>query len=114
MGGLYGILLESGAMCFFLLSLNQSPFLKEGPQKGKGILYRPRNIYQQGELDKGETCKEILQVQTEAGRLVRHTQPIYNLDVIISEKFVNFEPRILCHLLREICAKIPALCSIVC
>ena len=52
--------------------------------KREGILYHLRNIYQQGELDKGATCKEILQVQTEAGRLVRRTQPIYNLDVIIS------------------------------
>ena len=84
MGGLYGILLESGAMCFFLLSLNKSPFLKEGSRKGEGILYHLRNIYQQGELDKGATCKENLRVQTEAGRLVRHAQPIYNLDVIIS------------------------------
>ena len=27
-------------MCFFLLSLNKSPFLKEGPQKEKGIADR--------------------------------------------------------------------------
>ena len=33
MSGLYGISLESGAMCFFLLSLNKSPFLKEGSRK---------------------------------------------------------------------------------
>ena len=29
----------------------------------------------------------------------------------ISERFVDFEPRILWYLLREICAKIPASCS---
>ena len=64
--------------------LTQAEMAELFDAKREGILYHLRNIYQQGELDKGATCKEILQVQTEAGRLVRRTQPIYNLDVIIS------------------------------
>lgn len=64
--------------------LTQTEMAELFDAKREGILYHLRNIYQQGELDKGATCKEILQVQAEAGRLVRRIQPIYNLDVIIS------------------------------
>lgn len=64
--------------------LTQAEMAELFDAKREGILYHLRNIYQQGELDKGATCKEIVQVQTETGRPVRRTQPIYNLDVILS------------------------------
>ena len=43
-----------------------------------------RNLYNEGELDMGSTCKDILQVRIEGGRTVNRVQKIYNLDVIIS------------------------------
>lgn len=64
--------------------LTQTEMAELFDAKREDILYHLRNIYQQGELDKGATCIKIVQVQTEAGRLVRRTQPIYNLDVILS------------------------------
>lgn len=36
------------------------------------------------ELDENRTCKDILQVQDEGGRLVKRTVKTYNIDVIIS------------------------------
>ena len=42
------------------------------------------NIYEEGELDRASTCKEILQVQTEGSREVRRQVLIHNLDVVIS------------------------------
>jgi hypothetical protein len=43
-----------------------------------------RNIFNEGELDEGTTCKDFLQVQTEGNRQVERKQRFYNLDVIIS------------------------------
>ncbi len=42
------------------------------------------NIYEEGELEREATCKEILQVQDEGGREVSRKQLIHNLDVIIA------------------------------
>ena len=44
--------------------------------KREGILYHLRNIYQQGELDKGATCKEILQVRTGGAASVMEGAPM--------------------------------------
>jgi hypothetical protein len=41
-------------------------------------------IYSEGELGEGATCKDYLQVRSEAGRQVQRTLKSYNLDVIIS------------------------------
>ena len=42
------------------------------------------NAYKEGELEKGATCKEYLQVQTEGKRKVTRKVKYYDLDVIIS------------------------------
>jgi hypothetical protein len=42
------------------------------------------NIYEDGELDREATCKEILQVQDEGGREVNRKTLIHNLDAIIA------------------------------
>lgn len=42
------------------------------------------NIYQDEELDRDSTCKEILQVRTEGGREVGRRTLIHNLDAIIA------------------------------
>ena len=49
----------------------------------QNIEYHLNNIYDSGELEKGATCKEILQVQIEGGREVSRYIEIYNLDVVI-------------------------------
>lgn len=46
----------------------------------QNVEYHIPNIYGQNELEEGATCKEILQVQNEAGR---RTTKLYNLDLII-------------------------------
>ena len=43
-----------------------------------------RNIFKEGELEKGATVKDFLIVQNEGGRQVSRTVLYYNLDVIIS------------------------------
>lgn len=42
------------------------------------------NIYEDGELDRDATCKEILQVRDEGGREVNRKTLIHNLDAIIA------------------------------
>ncbi|WP_294313684.1 RhuM family protein [uncultured Sphingomonas sp.] len=42
------------------------------------------NIYEEGELDREATCKEILQVRDEGGRAVTRRTLIHNLDAIIA------------------------------
>lgn len=42
------------------------------------------NIYEEGELDREATCKEILQVREEGGREVSRRTLIHNLDAIIA------------------------------
>ena len=44
------------------------------------------NAYKEGELEKGATCKEYLQVQTEGKRKVNRKVKYYDLDVIILQK----------------------------
>ena len=51
------------------------------------VEYHIENIYESCELDKGATCKEILQVQTEGSRQVTRTYIIYNLDLVLSIGF---------------------------
>ena len=41
------------------------------------------NAYKEGELEKGATCKEYLQVQTEGKRKVNRKVKYYDLNVII-------------------------------
>lgn len=50
----------------------------------QNITIHLKRIYEEGELDKAATCKEYLQVQTEADRRVRRNLKHYNLDAIIS------------------------------
>ena len=50
----------------------------------QNVEYHIENIYNQGELEKGATCKEILQVQLEGDRNVTRLVSTYNLDLIIS------------------------------
>lgn len=42
------------------------------------------NIYDEGELDRGSTCKETLQVRQEGAREVSRSALLHNLDAIIS------------------------------
>jgi hypothetical protein len=50
----------------------------------QNITLHLKNIFQEGELDEAATCKDFLQVQTEAGRQVQRSRKFYNLDAIIS------------------------------
>ena len=50
----------------------------------QNITIHIRNMYKEGELEVGSTCKDFLQVRTEGNRTVNRIQKIYNLDVIIS------------------------------
>lgn len=50
----------------------------------QNITMHIRNMYKEGELEIGSTCKDFLQVRTEGNRTVNRIQKIYNLDVIIS------------------------------
>ena len=50
----------------------------------QNITMHIRNMYKEGELEVGSTCKDFLQVRTEGNRTVNRMQKIYNLDVIIS------------------------------
>ena len=52
--------------------------------KPQNITIHIGNIYKEEELEQDATCKDFLQVQTEAGRTVRRMAKFYNLDVIIS------------------------------
>lgn len=50
----------------------------------QNITIHLRNIFIEGELDEGATCKDFLQVQTEGSRQVERKQRFYNLDAVIS------------------------------
>lgn len=43
-----------------------------------------RNVYGEGELDEGRTCRKFRQVRTEGTRQVTRELPFYNLDLILS------------------------------
>jgi hypothetical protein len=43
-----------------------------------------KHIYEEGELERGSTCRKFRQVQTEGKREVERDIPFYNLDMIIS------------------------------
>lgn len=50
----------------------------------QNITLHIKNIYEDGELDEGVTCKNYLQVQTEGGREVKRDTKFYNLDMILA------------------------------
>lgn len=50
----------------------------------QNIIMHVGNIYQEAELQREGTCKEILQVRTEGRRQVRRPVNFYNLDMILS------------------------------
>ena len=50
----------------------------------QNITIHLKNIFEEGELDEGATCKDFLQVQKEGNREVKRKQKFYNLDAIIS------------------------------
>jgi hypothetical protein len=50
----------------------------------QNITIHLKNIFEEGELDEGATCKDFLQVQKEGSREIKRTQKFYNLDAIIS------------------------------
>ena len=50
----------------------------------QNIIMHTRNIYKEGELTEGVTCKQSLQVQTEGNRSVKRTIKYYNLDMILA------------------------------
>jgi hypothetical protein len=50
----------------------------------QGVNSHVNNIYDEGELDREATCKEILQVREEGGREVNRRTLIHNLDAVIA------------------------------
>jgi len=50
----------------------------------QNITLHINNIYSEGELDEGATCKDYLQVQMEGGREVQRSRKHYNLDMILA------------------------------
>ena len=50
----------------------------------QNITLHLKNVFAEGELDEGATCKEILQVRKEGDRNVKRKLQHYNLDAIIS------------------------------
>jgi hypothetical protein len=50
----------------------------------QNITIHLKNIFTEGELEEGATCKDFLQVQIEGKRQVERKQRFYNLDAIIS------------------------------
>ncbi len=50
----------------------------------QNITLHLKNIFDEGELQEGATCKDFLQVQQEGNRMVERKQKFYNLDAIIS------------------------------
>lgn len=46
-----------------------------------------KNIYNEGELDKDSTCRNIRQVRLEGSREVQREIPFYNLDMIIALRY---------------------------
>lgn len=50
----------------------------------QNISYHIQNVYQENELTRGATVKEILTVQDEGGRAVKRSLEYYNLDAIIA------------------------------
>lgn len=50
----------------------------------QNITIHLKNIFAEGELDEGRTCKEYLQVQKEGIREVKRMVKMYNLEVVIS------------------------------
>lgn len=50
----------------------------------QNITMHIKNIFEDGELDEGATCKDYLQVQNEGGREVRRERKFYNLDMILA------------------------------
>jgi len=52
--------------------------------KSQAITKHLKNIYNEGELNRGATCSKMEQVRFEGGREVKRNLEIYNLDVIIA------------------------------
>lgn len=52
-----------------------------------------KNIYEEGELESGATCKDYLQVQTEGGRPVERNRKFYNLPAILAVGYRVRSPR---------------------
>jgi hypothetical protein len=49
------------------------------------------NIFQERELNESSTCKDLLQVQEEGGRMVRRSRRYYNLDAAIERARGQYE-----------------------
>jgi prophage maintenance system killer protein len=52
--------------------------------KPQNITMHLKNVYEDGELVEGSTCKDFLQVQQEGGREVQRKRKHYSLDAVIS------------------------------
>jgi len=52
--------------------------------KPQNITMHLGNVYGEGELEQGATCKDFLQVQQEGDRAVKRTRKHYSLDAVIS------------------------------
>jgi hypothetical protein len=66
------------------LWMNQSQIAELFGVSRQAVNSHLNNIYEEGELDREATCKEILQVRDEGGRGVNRKTLIHNLDAIIA------------------------------
>lgn len=67
-----------------MLWLTQSQMAELFQTTPQNITIHLKKIYEEGELAERATCKQYLQVQSEAGRQVQRNLKHYNLDAIIS------------------------------
>lgn len=55
----------------------------------QNITIHLKNIFTEGELEEGATCKDFLQVQIEGNREIERKHKYYNLDAIISVNYFS-------------------------
>lgn len=73
--------------------VNQSGMADIFDTSKQTVSYHLNNIYEEGELERDSTVKEILTVQEEGARRVRRNLEFYNLDAIISVGYRISSPK---------------------
>lgn len=66
------------------LWLTQSQMSELYQTSRSNVVEHIKNIYEEGELQEGPTCRKFRQVRTEGSRQVSRELPYYNLDMIIA------------------------------
>ena len=73
--------LDTGRETVWLTQAQMAELFDVKPQN---ITMHLKNVYEDGELVEGATCKDFLQVQQEGGREVQRKRKHYSLDAVIS------------------------------